>query len=74
MKLTSRRVRKFALRFFILGASIIFGTLYIGTMVGIGTHDTGFVYVYLAECLGAVFVGIAALFVLASVFFPRPID
>ena len=72
MTLTSRRVRKTALRFFILGVSIIFGALFIGTMVGIGTHDTGFVYVFLAEWLGAVFVGVAALFLLASIFFPRP--
>ena len=74
MTLTSRRVRKTALRFFILGASIIFGALFIATMVGIGTHDSGFVYVFQAALLGAVFVGVAALFVLASIFFPRPID
>jgi hypothetical protein len=74
MTLTSRRVRKSALRFCILGASIIFAALFIGTMVGIGTHDSGFIYVFLAEWLGAVFIGVAALFLLASVFFPRPID
>ncbi|HEV7426642.1 MAG TPA: hypothetical protein VGQ46_09770 [Thermoanaerobaculia bacterium] len=55
-------------------ASIIFGALFIATMVEIGAHDSGFIYVFLAECLGAVFVGVAALFLLASVFFPRPID
>jgi hypothetical protein len=74
MTLTSRRVRKSALRFLILGLSIIFGALFIGTMVSIGTHDAGFAYVFLAEVLGAVFVGVATLFLLASLFFPRPFD
>ena len=70
MKVTAQRVRKWALRLFLLGVGIVVSAISIATLAGVGAHDEGAGFVILADLCGVVLVGLASALLLISIFFP----
>ena len=69
--MTAIAFRRFAGRLALLGIAVLALALFGGTAAGIGTHDTGFVYVLIAEYVAIALVGLSALCAAVSFLLPR---